>query len=87
MSKERLDVILYNRGFFESREKAKAAVMAGMVYVNGERCDKPGLSFDPGCEIEIKGNPIPYVSRGGLKLDKAIKKFAITLEGLTCVDV
>ncbi len=87
MSKERLDVILYNRGFFESREKAKAAVMAGMVYVNGERCDKPGLSFDPGCEIEIKGNPIPYVSRGGLKLDKAIKEFGITLEGLTCVDV
>ncbi|HHW21939.1 MAG TPA: TlyA family RNA methyltransferase [Clostridiaceae bacterium] len=87
MAKERLDVILYNRGFFESREKAKAAVMAGMVYVNGERCDKPGLSFDPGCEIEIKGNPIPYVSRGGLKLDKAIKEFGITLEGLTCVDV
>lgn len=87
MARERLDVILYNRGLFESREKAKAAVMAGLVYVNGERCEKPGLSYDPGCEIEIKGKPVPYVSRGGLKLEKAITEFGINLEGAVCVDV
>lgn len=87
MAKERLDVILYNRGLFESREKAKAAIMAGMVYVSGERSDKPGLSCDLECEIEIKGKPIPYVSRGGLKLEKAISEFGIELDGLTCVDV
>lgn len=87
MARDRLDVILYNRGFFESREKAKAAVMAGIVYVNGERCDKPGLSCESGCEIEIKGKPIPYVSRGGLKLEKAINEFGIKLDGFTCVDV
>jgi 23S rRNA (cytidine1920-2'-O)/16S rRNA (cytidine1409-2'-O)-methyltransferase len=87
MARERLDVILYNRGLFESREKAKAAVMAGIVYVNGECCDKPGLSVETDCGIEIKGNPIPYVSRGGLKLEKAIREFGIELDGLTCVDV
>ncbi|HHY65462.1 MAG TPA: TlyA family RNA methyltransferase, partial [Clostridiaceae bacterium] len=71
----------------ESREKAKAAIMAGLVYVDGERCDKPGLFCEPDCEIEIKGKPLPYVSRGGLKLEKAINEFGIVLEGCTCVDV
>lgn len=87
MAKERLDIILYNRGLFESREKAKAAIMAGLVYVNGERSDKPGLSCNPESEIEIKGKPIPYVSRGGLKLEKAIAEFKLELEGMICVDV
>lgn len=87
MPRERLDMILYSRGLFESREKAKAAIMAGLVYVKGERCDKPGLSCDTDCEIEVRGKPIPYVSRGGLKLEKAINEFDIKLNGLTCVDV
>lgn len=87
MPRERLDVILYNRGLFESREKAKAAIMAGLVYIEGERCDKPGMSCDTDCKIEVKGKPIPYVSRGGLKLEKAINEFDIKLNGLTCVDV
>lgn len=87
MAKERLDLILYNKGLFESREKAKAAIMAGMVYVDGERADKPGTAYSDDCEIEIKGKTIPYVSRGGLKLEKAIIEFNIELEGLTCVDV
>ena len=87
MSKERLDAILISKGLFESREKARGAIMAGLVYVNGERADKPGTPYDPDCPVEIKGNPIPYVSRGGLKLEKAIRTFQINLEGLTCVDV
>lgn len=87
MSKERLDLILYNKGLFESREKAKASIMAGLVFVSGERADKPGTAYDPDCKIEIKGNPIPYVSRGGLKLEKAINEFALNLSGFVCVDV
>ena len=87
MAKVRLDVILVNKGLFESREKAKAAIMAGMVYVNGERADKPGASYSEDCNIEIKGKPIPYVSRGGLKLEKAISEFGIDLKDLVCVDV
>ncbi len=87
MAKERLDVLLFSKGLFESREKARGAITAGMVFVNGERSDKPGASYDPDCKIEIRGNPIPYVSRGGLKLEKAIQIFNINLEGCTCVDV
>ncbi|MGI6083887.1 MAG: TlyA family RNA methyltransferase [Acetivibrionales bacterium] len=87
MEKNRLDLILYNKGLFESREKAKAAVMAGLVFVDGERADKPGMTYSENCVIEIKGKPIPYVSRGGLKLEKAISEFNIDLNGLTCVDV
>jgi len=87
MAKVRLDLILVNRGFFESREKAKAAIMSGMVYVNGERADKPGTSYNEDCDIEIKGKPIPYVSRGGLKLEKAISELNIDLNDLVCVDV
>jgi len=87
MAKVRLDVLLVNKGLFESREKAKAAIMSGMVYVNGEREDKPGSSYSDDCNIEIKGKPIPYVSRGGLKLEKAISEFNIDLKDLVCVDV
>ena len=87
MAKERLDVILVAKGLFESRERAKGAIMAGAVYVNGERVDKAGASCDSDAEFTVKGSPIPYVSRGGLKLEKAITAFNIQLTGLTCVDV
>lgn len=87
MEKERLDVLLVNKGFFQSREKARGAVMAGMVYVNGEREDKPGTRFKDECSIEVKENLNPYVSRGGLKIEKAVKKFGIALGGKTAIDV
>jgi len=87
MGKERLDVILVKRQLFESREKARRAIMAGMVFVDGERADKPGFMCDPGSTITVKDDPVPYVSRGGLKLEKALGAFGIRLEGLTCVDV
>ena len=87
MARERLDVILFKKGLFESREKAKTAIMAGLVFVDGERADKPGASFSEDCTIEVKGKPIPYVSRGGLKLEKAITEFNIDLKGMICVDV
>lgn len=87
MEKNRLDLILYNKGLFESREKAKAAIMSGIVFVDGERADKPGTIYKEDCAIEIKGKTIPHVSRGGLKLEKAITEFNIELTDLTCVDV
>ena len=87
MAKERLDVILVAKELFDSREKAKRAIMAGVVYVNGERVDKAGALCDQDAGFIIKGNPIPFVSRGGLKLEKAITVFNIPLMGLTCVDV
>ncbi len=87
MSKARLDVILVNKGFFESREQAKASIMAGLVFVNGEREDKAGTMFASDCHIKIKGNPIPYVSRGGLKLAKAVEVFELNLKNLICVDI
>lgn len=87
MGKERLDVILVNKQLFESREKAKRAIMAGTVFVDGERVDKAGFLCDPDSSITVKHNPIPYVSRGGLKLEKALSVFSIKLEGLICVDV
>jgi len=87
LGKERLDVLMVRRGLFESREKAKSSIMAGVVYVNGEKVDKPGSSFSEDVEIEIKENPNPYVSRGGLKLAKAIDFFNIELEGKQAIDV
>lgn len=87
MAKERLDIILTSKGFFDSREKARGAIMAGLIFIEGERFDKPGTPVDPECNIEVRGNPVPYVSRGGLKLEKAIKAFDISLTGLVCVDV
>lgn len=87
MAKSRLDLILYSKGLFESREKAKAAIMAGVVFVDGERADKPGTTYSEDCDVTIKGKTIPYVSRGGLKLEKAIAEFNIDLTGLICVDV
>lgn len=87
MPKVRLDIRLTQAGFFDSREKARRAVMAGLVFVNGECVDKPGSPVGSDAEIEIKGNPLPYVSRGGLKLEKALKEFDINLTGKTCMDI
>lgn len=87
VKKERLDVVLVNNSLAPSREKAKTLIMTGNVFVNGQREDKVGTKIDPSSEIEVKGNPLPFVSRGGLKLDKAIKAFDINLEGMICMDV
>jgi 23S rRNA (cytidine1920-2'-O)/16S rRNA (cytidine1409-2'-O)-methyltransferase len=86
-SKERLDVLLVNRGLAPSREKAKAMIMAGSVFVGNEREDKPGATFDVEADIEIKGNTLKYVSRGGLKLEKAMAHFGIDLNGDVCMDI
>lgn len=85
--KERLDVLLVQRGFAPSREKAKAIIMEGNVFVAGQREDKAGTFFDEKAEIEVRGNTLKYVSRGGLKLEKAIHNFDIKLEGKICMDI
>lgn len=85
--KKRIDVLLVEKGHFDSRERAKKAIMAGVVFVNNQRCDKAGVDVDEESEIEVKGNPIPYVSRGGLKLEKAMKNFDLTLENKVCMDI
>ena len=86
--KERLDVLLVEQGFAQSREKAKAIIMSGNVFVNGQREDKAGTTFDPlKAKIEIKGQTLKYVSRGGLKLEKAMQQFAISLENCVCMDI
>ncbi len=85
--KERLDVLLVNRGLAPSREKAKTMIMEGNVFVNNNREDKAGSSFPDDCNIEIRGNTLKYVSRGGLKLEKAMTHFGISLEGKICMDI
>lgn len=85
--KERLDVLLVQRGLAPSREKAKAMIMEGNVYVNNQKEDKAGASFDTEVPIEVRGNTLAYVSRGGLKLEKAVKHFALSLDGLVCMDI
>ena len=85
--KERLDVMVTKRGFAPSREKAKTMIMSGIVFVNGQREDKPGTTFAPDAEIEIRGERLAYVSRGGLKLEKALQVFPIGLTGAVCMDV
>lgn len=85
--KERLDVLLIERGFFDSREKAKAVIMAGEVFVNGQREDKAGSKFDREAEIEVKGKVLKYVSRGGLKLEKAVEVYGLDLMDKTCIDI
>ncbi|AGC69206.1 FtsJ-like methyltransferase [Thermoclostridium stercorarium subsp. stercorarium DSM 8532] len=87
MAKERLDIHLVNKGYFDSREKARRAIMEGLVLVNGVVEDKPGFQVDTEAELEIRGNPIPYVSRGGLKLEKALSEFGIDLTGKVCIDI
>ncbi len=86
--KQRLDVILMNKGYASSREKAKAIIMAGNVFVKGQREDKAGASFEEdGIELEVRGAALKYVSRGGLKLEKALEKFPIDLNGAVCMDI
>lgn len=86
--KERLDVLLVKKGLAPSREKAKAVIMAGSVYVDGQKEDKAGSVFDEeSAQIEVRGHALPYVSRGGLKLEKALKVFPITLTGKICMDI
>ena len=85
--KERLDILLVRGGFFASREKAKTTIMAGQVYVNGQKEDKAGMKFDVDSVLEVRGKTLPYVSRGGLKLEKAVQSFDLNLEGLVCMDV
>ena len=85
--KERLDVLLVNRGLAPSREKAKTMIMEGNVFVNNNREDKAGSMFSDDCVIEIHGNTLKYVSRGGLKLEKAMTHFGITLDEKVCMDI
>ena len=85
--KERLDVLMVQRSLAESREKAKALIMSGIVYVNGQKEDKAGTSFDDTAQIEVRGSTLKYVSRGGLKLEKAMSHFGVELEGKVCMDV
>ena len=90
MAKRRLDLLLTERGLVPSRERAKSLIMAGGVYVNGQKEDKAGTGFDPDPDktrIEVRGQVLPYVSRGGLKLEKALRVFPIRLAGKTCMDI
>ena len=87
MAKKRLDVLLTEQGYFESRQKAQATIMSGLVFVNGQRVDKTGASIAEDAQIEVRGKAIPYVSRGGLKLEKAMKVFPVRLDGKICADI
>ena len=84
--KKRLDVLLVERGFAETRTKAQAIIMSGLVYVTGQKADKPGMSFEETVEIEVRGAACPYVSRGGLKLEKALRDFGVDPTGYVCSD-
>lgn len=85
--KIRLDVAVFEQGYAPSREKAKAIIMAGIVYVNNQKVDKAGFELKEGDVLEVRGKTLQYVSRGGLKLEKAMQEFPITLEGKICMDV
>ena len=85
--KIRLDVAVFERGFAPSREKAKAIIMAGQVYVNNQKVDKAGFELKEDDKLEVRGSTLKYVSRGGLKLEKAMQSFPITLDGKICMDV
>lgn len=89
MAKERVDVLAFKQGLFETREQAKRGVMAGLVIsvINGERYDKPGEKIDEGIELKLKGEKLKYVSRGGLKLEKASQVFDLSVEGQTTIDI
>lgn len=84
--KKRLDVLLVERMFADSRTKAQAIIMSGLVYVNGQKADKPGISYEETVDIEVKGAVCPYVSRGGLKLEKALRDFGVKPDGFVCSD-
>jgi 23S rRNA (cytidine1920-2'-O)/16S rRNA (cytidine1409-2'-O)-methyltransferase len=86
-TKERLDILLVEKGIFNSRERARASIMAGAIFVDGIRVDKAGEKIKRSADILFKGEALPYVSRGGLKLEKAIKKFSLKLEDKVCLDI
>ena len=85
--KQRLDVALFERGFAESREKAKALIMAGQVYLNGQKAQKSGDTVKDGDTLEVRGEKMPYVSRGGTKLEKAVRAFSLNLSDCVCMDI
>jgi len=85
--KDRLDILLVKRGLAESREKAKAIIMSGIVYVDGQKEDKAGQTFLESVNIEVRGNTLKYVSRGGLKLEKAMECFDVNVENKVCMDI
>lgn len=87
MAKKRLDLLVVERGLAESRERAKAWIMAGEIYVNNQKADKPGDAFPEDAQVELRGSGQKYVSRGGLKLEKAVDSFHLDLTGLVCMDV
>lgn len=84
--KKRLDVLLTERGYAETRSKAQAIIMSGQVYVDGQKADKPGTAYDENAELEVRGAACPYVSRGGLKLEKALRDFHVDPHGYVCSD-
>ena len=85
--KKRIDVLLVDFGYFASREQARRTIMAGNVFVNNQRVDKPGTAVKIDSEILVKGKQIPYVSRGGLKLEKAVNNFDLVLKDKVCMDI
>ncbi len=85
--KKRLDILLYEKNYAPSREKAKVMIMEGLVYVDNQKSDKPGTVVSEDAKIEVRGATLKYVSRGGLKLEKAMAEFPITLEGKVCMDI
>lgn len=85
--KKRLDVYLTEQGLAETRQKAQAVIMSGVVYVNGQKVDKAGFGVAPDAEVEVRGSTLRYVSRGGLKLEKAMREFGLTLRGCVCADI
>jgi len=87
MAKERLDVLLVEKGLVSSRERAKTTIMSGLVVVDGQKIDKPGTQVKVEAELRVLGNTVPYVSRGGLKLEKAIKTFNVSLQGKIMADI
>lgn len=84
--KKRLDVLVTEAGYADSRSKAQAIIMSGLVYVNGQKADKPGVSYEETVELEVRGAVCPYVSRGGLKLEKALRDFGVDVSGFVCSD-
>lgn len=86
MKKIRLDQLVFDLGLTESRERAKTTIMAGLVYVNGQKADKPGMQVAPDVSVEVRGDALPYVSRGGFKLEKALRVFPVDPTGMTCID-
>ena len=85
-NKKRLDVLLTDLGYADTRSKAQAIIMSGLVYVDGQKADKPGISYDETVSVEVRGAVCPYVSRGGLKLEKALRDFGVNPEGFVCSD-